>query len=99
MNRGVFTQYQEARQKLMRPREKSPEDIKLNEDIKRMLQARLGGSNPDLLARAGKFLSAPVGNNALFPSGSGERTPAAENTFDSILNILLVLLRLFIFRS
>jgi len=99
LNRGVFTQYQEARQKLMRPREKTPEDIKLNEDIKRMLQARLGGSNPDILAKAGKFLSAPVGKNALFPSGSGERTSAPENTLDSILNILIVLLRLFIFRS
>jgi len=98
LNRGVFTQYQEARRKLMRPREKTPEDIKLNEDIKRMLQARLGGSSPDILARAGKFLSAPVGNQSLFPPGSGDRASAPETALDSILNILVLILRLFIFR-
>jgi Zn-finger nucleic acid-binding protein len=98
LNRGVFTQYQEARQKLMRPSEKTPEDTKLDEDIKRMLQARLGGSSPDILARAGKFLSAPVGKQALFPGDSSMRPGQAENSFDSILNILITILRLFIFR-
>jgi hypothetical protein len=66
-----------------------------------MLQARLGGTNQDILARAGKFLSTPaeVGKNTLFPVGSGESTPAIKNTFDLILNVLTIILRLLIFRS
>jgi Zn-finger nucleic acid-binding protein len=98
LNRGVFTQYQEARQKLMISREQTPEDVKLKEDVKRLLHTHLNGSDQDVLGKVGKFLSTPVGKNALFPSYSSARTPAAENTFDSILNILIVILRLFVFR-
>jgi len=98
LNRGVFTKYQEARQKLMSSKEKSPGDLKLREDVKRMLKTHLNGSDQDVLGKVGKFLSTPAGKNALFPPDSSVRTAGAENTLDSFLNILIVILRLFIFR-
>jgi Zn-finger nucleic acid-binding protein len=98
LNRGVFTQYQEARQKLMISKEQTPEDLKLKEDVKRLLQTRLNGSDQDVLGRVGKFLSRPVGKQAFLPLDSSTRLPEAENTFDSILNILIIILRLFVFR-
>ena len=54
LNRGEFTRYQENRQKLMLPKEKTLEDQRLGEEGK---------------------------------------------TFDTILNVLIALLRLFVFRS
>jgi Zn-finger nucleic acid-binding protein len=98
LNRGVFTKYQEARQKLILPKEKTPEDLKLQEDVRRMLKTHLVGSDQDVLGKVGKFLSAPVGKQTLSPLGSSKGLPATENSFDSILNILILILRLFIFR-
>ena len=98
LNRGEFTKYQEARQKLKVPEEKTLEDLKLEQDVKRLLESHRAGSSHDELAKAGKFLSTPVGNPALFPFDSSRGLSDERNTFDSILSVLILLLRLFIFR-
>jgi len=98
LNRGVFTRYQEARQNRIRPREKTPDDLKLEESVKRMLQTRLGTGNQDVLTRVGKFLSAPAHQQSIFPTASRPGAPETGTAFDSILNILILILRLFILR-
>jgi hypothetical protein len=98
LNRGVFTRYQEARKNLMRSKEKTPQDLKLEESVKQMLQTRLGTGNQDVLTRVGNFLSAPAHEQTIFPTASRPGAPESGSTFDSILNILILILRLFIFR-
>lgn len=98
LNRGEFTKYQEVRQKLKDPEEKTPEDLKLEEDIKRLLESHRAGNSHDGLAKVGKFLSTPVGDSALFPFDSTRGLSDERNTLDSILSVLILLLRLFVFR-
>lgn len=98
LNRGEFTKYQGARHELMLPKEKSPEDLKLDEDVKRLLESHRAGSGEDVLGKVGKFLSAPVDSQAFFSLDSSRGLTEEGITLDSILNILIVLLRLFIFR-
>jgi len=98
LNRGEFTKYQQARHELTLPKEKSPEDLKLDEEVKRLLESHRAGSGEDVLGEVGKFLSAPVDSQAFFSLDSSRGLTEEGNTLDSILNILVVLLRLFIFR-
>lgn len=98
LNRGEFTKYQEVRQKLKDPEEKTPEDLKLEEDVKRLLESHRAGNSHDGLAKVGKFLSTPVGDSALFPFDSTRGLSDERNTLDSILSVLILLLRLFVFR-
>jgi Zn-finger nucleic acid-binding protein len=97
LNRGEFTKYQEARQKLMLPKKSTPEDLKLEENVKRMLASHRDGISPDILGKVGKFLSTPVGEHALFPNDSSRGEPE-ESAFYSVLGILISILRLFVFR-
>jgi Zn-finger nucleic acid-binding protein len=99
LNRGEFAKYQEARQELLRPpKEKNPEDIKLEEDIKRILELHQTGDNDDLLKRLGKFLSKPLDTNAVIPLESTQRSNEEGNSLNLLLNILMTILRIFIFR-
>jgi Zn-finger nucleic acid-binding protein len=99
LNRGVFTEYQVNRQKSKPPKEKTLEDLELEANVQRLLQAHREGSSHDVLGRAGKFLSAPVTPNTLFPQASGAGSSPAESTVDTIVSVLLLLMRLFVFRS
>lgn len=98
LNRGEFTKYQKARQELLRPKEKSPEDIKLEEDIKQLLELHKTGGADDVLGKLGRFLSTPLDENTLLPLESAQRSPAEENTLNVVLNILITILRAFVFR-
>jgi Zn-finger nucleic acid-binding protein len=99
LNRGEFTAYQETRQEMMRPKEKTPEDQKLGEDVKRMLQSRIDSGSTEALGRLGAFLSSPGHEHVLSPFGSSQVNAGEGKTFDTVLNVLIVLLRLFILRS
>jgi len=99
LNRGVFTEYQETRQKSTQPKEKTLEDFELEANVQRLLKAHRKGADPDVLLKAGKFLSTPVIGNSLFPQSSGASSSQAESALDTIVSVLLLLLRLFIFRS
>jgi Zn-finger nucleic acid-binding protein len=99
LNRGEFTRYQDARQKLKAPKTKTPQDLKLQEDIKHLLAPNRSGSGLDALTKVGAFLSAPVGGHAAYGSGSSHEQDEEGTSMGPILDILITLLRLFIFRS
>jgi Zn-finger nucleic acid-binding protein len=99
LNRGEFTTYQETRQEMMRPKEKTLEDQKLGEDVKRMLQSRIDSGSTEALGKLGAFLSSPGHEHVLSPFGSSQGIAGEGKTLDTVLNVLMVLLRLFILRS
>jgi Zn-finger nucleic acid-binding protein len=98
LNRGEFTKYQKARQELLRPKEKTPEDKKLEEDIEIILSNHQAERSNDVLTRLGNFLSTPIDGNTVLPLNSTEKSSEVENTLSTILNVLTTLLRLFVFR-
>ena len=98
LNRGEFTRFQQARETLKAPREKSLEDEILDQKVQKLLAAHRAGSSSDVLAKAGAFLSSPVGVSTAGMSGSGHEFGQNENHLNAILNILTVILRLFVFR-
>jgi Zn-finger nucleic acid-binding protein len=98
LNRGEFTKYQKARQELLRPKEKSPEDIKLQENIQKILELHKAGDADDTLGKLARFLSKPIDENTLLTTDSAPRSPAEENTLNTVLNVLITVLRLFVFR-
>ena len=99
LNRGEFTTYQETRREMMRPREKTLEDEKLGEDVKRMLQSRIDSGTTEALGRLGAFLSSPGHEPVSSPFGASREAAEEGKTLDTVLNVLMVLLRLFILRS
>jgi Zn-finger nucleic acid-binding protein len=98
LNRGEFTKYQKARLELLHPKEKSPDDIKLQENIQRLLESHKNGGADDTLGRLARFLSTPIDEQTLLPLNSAPRSPAEENNLNIVLNVLITVLRLFIFR-
>jgi Zn-finger nucleic acid-binding protein len=90
LNRGEFSKYQKARQELRARNEKGPADQKLKEDIERIISNQATGSD-DTLSRLGRFLSTPVDGNSQAPSST-------ENTVGTIISVLSLILRLFIFK-
>jgi Zn-finger nucleic acid-binding protein len=98
LKRGEFTKLQKARQELIRPKEKSPEDIALEENIKQILAQHQTGGTDDVLGRLGRFLSTPLDEQTLLPLETTQLSPQEENTLTFILNILITLLRLFVFK-
>jgi len=98
LNRGEFTKFQYARQEFLRPKEPSPEDKKLQEDVEIILADHRNQVNNDVLSRLGKFLTAPVDTKTLLPLESNENSSKTANTIGIVLNVLTTLLRLFVFR-
>jgi hypothetical protein len=84
---------------MMRPKEKTLEDQKLGEDVKRMLQSRIDSGSTEALGKLGAFLSSPGHEHVLSPFGSSQGIAGEGKTLDTVLNVLMVLLRLFILRS
>jgi Zn-finger nucleic acid-binding protein len=98
LNRGEFTKYQKARQELLRPREKTPEDIKLEEDIKQILESHRLEQTDSTLVKLARFLTTPIDENAIVPLDSTQSPPEENKGLALLLNVLTLLLRLFIFR-
>jgi Zn-finger nucleic acid-binding protein len=98
LNRGEFTKYQRAREELLRPKEKSPEDIKLEENIKQLLEQHNSGGSDDVLGKLGKFLSTPLDERTLLPLENTRRSHEEESALNTILNILIPLLNIFVLR-
>lgn len=92
LNRGEFTKYQKARLALGWPKEVTPEDIKLENEIKQLLAAHHAGSSKDGLKNLGTFLSKSIREEP------DQELSSATNTISSILNILVTILKLFVFR-
>ena len=98
LNRGVFTSYQRFRQELMRPKDKSPEDRRLETSINELVEAYRAGHSSETLKNLGQFLSTPVGGSPLDWSGYPRGTTSADGAAGAALHILMALLRAFIFR-
>ena len=99
LNRGEFTKYQETRQKMMLPKEKTLEDQKLGEEVKRILESNRDSSSTEALGKLGAYLSSPAHEHALSPFGSSQGFAEEGKPLDMVLNVLMVLLRLFVLRS
>jgi len=99
LNRGEFTRYQETRREMMLPKEKTLDDQKLGEEVKRMLQLSRDSMSTESLGKLGAFLSSPAHERVLSSFGSNQGFDEEAKAFDTVLNVLLVLLRLFILRS
>jgi Zn-finger nucleic acid-binding protein len=101
LNRGMFTKYQQFRQELMRPKKKSPQDERMKESIAQLVASYESGRSTETLRKLGDFLSTPV-EFGYTPSVG--YTPDVGATADAggiagfALNILVTILRLFIFR-
>jgi Zn-finger nucleic acid-binding protein len=98
LNRGEFTKFQQARETLKAPGEKSLEDERLDQKVQQLLASHRAGSSSDVLAKAGAFLSTPVGMSSVGSNSSSQELGQNENHLNTILNVLTMLLRLFIFR-
>lgn len=98
LNRGEFTRYQKARRELMRPREKSAEDKKLEANIQKLLAEYQTAGNTNSLQKLAKFLTTPLDENTLLPLDSDEQPPSEGKNVGLLLDILSTILRLFIFR-
>jgi Zn-finger nucleic acid-binding protein len=101
LNRGEFTKFQHARQELLRPKEPTPADKQLPEDVEIILADQYGEANNDVLSRLGKFLTTPLDAKIMLPfnsQDSDDDSSNAGNTISAVLNVLTTLLRLFVFR-
>ena len=99
LNRGEFTRYQTSRQKMMLPKEKTLEDQKLGEEVKRMLKASSGSNSTEALGKLGAYLSSPAHEKVLSPFSSSQKSAEESDALGTVLNVLLILLRLFVLRS
>jgi Zn-finger nucleic acid-binding protein len=99
LNRGEFTKYQDTREEMMLPKEKTLEDQQLGEEVKRILESGSDSGRTEALANLGAFLSSPAHEQVLSPFGSSQGADEPGKPLDMILNVLIVLLRLFVFRS
>jgi Zn-finger nucleic acid-binding protein len=96
LNRGDFTKFQHARQELKRPKDRSSEDKKLEEDIKSILSAHHAETSSDTLEKLGSFLSTPIDRNTLQPLEQSWNQLEQEKTGNSILDALMLILMAFI---
>jgi Zn-finger nucleic acid-binding protein len=102
LNRGEFTKFQHARQEMLRPKEPTPDDIKLKEQIDTILADHQSQGGSDVLKRLTGFLTTPIepkSTLSLGSFGSNDDSSQAGNTVGTILNVVTTLLRLFVFRG
>jgi Zn-finger nucleic acid-binding protein len=92
LNRGDFTKFQQARQELKRPKEKSSKDKRLEEDIKRILTAHRAEAASNTLVKLSRFLSMPIDRATLRPLEQSEKQLEQGKTGNLILNVLMVVL-------
>ena len=101
LNRGEFTKFQHVRQELLRAKEPSSEDKKLQEQVQLILADYHGENSNDILSRLSKFLSTPLDTKTMMPfnsQDSDDDSSNAGNTISTVLSVLTTLLRLFVFR-
>ena len=102
LNRGEFTKFQHARQEMLRTKEPSAEDKKLQQQVQLILAEHHADGNNDTISRLGNYLSKPVDTKGMLPfnsQDSDDDSSNAGNTISAVLNVLTTLLRLFVFRG
>lgn len=98
LNRGEFSKFQEARWELLKPKEKTPEDKKLEEDIKQLFELHRTEGDNDTLKKLASFLSMPLDTDTMLPLESPEESSEGKKAFNLIMDILAVILRIFVFK-
>lgn len=96
LNRGDFTKLQQARQELRRPKEKSPADKKLQDDIGAILSAHSTQTANNTLEELGAFLSTPIDRATLRPLGQSGNQLEQERTGNALLDVLMLLFMTFV---
>ncbi len=97
LNRGEFAKYQQARERV---RQAPPEEeAKLQQEIKALISEYKEGKSPDTLGKLGQFLSAEVEGSPLNPSAPQPHPTQAQRTFETVMNVVMFLLRLLAFRG
>jgi len=96
LNRGEFIKYQDFRQSLKKPREKTKADEKLGQDIERILSAQQTGEVTETMGNLGKFLNTPMDSMTWQPLETDQLSEKEKNNIEMALNILFLLLRFFI---
>jgi len=96
LNRGDFTRFQQARQELKRPKDRSFKDKRLEEDIKSIFAAHRTETASNTLEKLGGFLSMPIDRATLQPLEQSGNQLEQGKTGNSILDILMLVLMTFI---
>jgi len=96
LNRGEFIRFQQVRQELRRPRDRSSKDKKLEEDIKSIVASHNAKTTSNTLEKLGGFLSTPIDRGTLQPLGQSWDQLEQEKTGNSILDALMLLLMTFV---
>jgi len=97
LNRGKFTEYQNARRGLKGPKEIVIENTSDGDAIQAALAMHSSGIQDSPLVRAARFLSTPIDRTTLRPDESTQGTASPESV-SLALNVLMTLLRLIILR-
>ena len=92
LNRGDFTKFQQARQELKRPKERSAKDKRLEEDIKHILSVHRAEAASNTLEGLGRFLSMPIDRETLRPLEQSEEQPEQGKTGNLILDVVMLVL-------
>jgi len=99
LNRGDFTRFQQARQELERPKERSSEDKKLEEDIKHILSVHHAEAGSNTVEKLGRFLSMPIDRATLLPLEQSEKQLEQGKAGSLILDVLMLILMALIRRG
>jgi Zn-finger nucleic acid-binding protein len=104
LNRGEFTKFQHARQEMVRTKEPTEEDRKLQEQVQLILAEHHANNSSGAISRLGSFLTKPVDTKSMLPpslqfNDSDDDSPNTANTIGAVLNVVTTLLRLFVFRG
>lgn len=97
LNRAEFKKFQEARQELRRPREIVIEPTRSDDQIRGALAMHEANPMDSPLVKAARFLSTPLDQTTLGPLESGPGRATADSV-NVALNVLMTLLRLFVFK-
>jgi Zn-finger nucleic acid-binding protein len=98
LNRGEFTKFQRARQAMLPPKEPTPEDKKLQEQIQSILADQKNGDTESVLSKLNAFLSQPVGSSNTLTLDSNDNSTEGANPVGAVMSVAMTLLRLFVFK-
>ena len=97
LNRGDFTRFQQVRQELKRPKERSSKDKRLEEDIRCILSDHRVEAADNTLEKLGRFLSTPIDRATLQPleqSGNQlEEGKTGNLILDTLMLVFMALIR------
>jgi Zn-finger nucleic acid-binding protein len=98
LNRGEFTKYQRVRERMLHPEVVVIEDTEVDKNLRELVELHRSASNSDTLKKLSDFLSTPVDEISLFSGRPIKEISSQEQAVSSILNIIMTILRLFLFK-